>query len=246
MLEPAVICMRGDRGSTADDGRPVASPARSAFSICIRSMRSPSWIRSTMSMPVAADPREHGVFVVEERIVHEVDEDLRVAGVAAAGGDADACRACASRGRPRRACRAVAGVFVRPGAAALDDDVGHDAVERQAVVVPGARERGRSAYGSVAPARLELQRERPPPSMVTTACTSSASSPPSGAAARQELRIQAALPVHGGAGRGGGSDDRIVVAQQRSERSGRRRSPSSPAARRSPCAGRAMFPSFRR
>ena len=33
--------------------------------------------------------REHGVLMVEARVVDEIDEDLRVAGVAAARGDAD-------------------------------------------------------------------------------------------------------------------------------------------------------------
>ena len=56
--------------------------------ISIRSITSPSRIWSTTSMPLSTW-REHGVLVIEPRVVDEVDEDLRVAGVAAARRDAD-------------------------------------------------------------------------------------------------------------------------------------------------------------
>ena len=62
-----------------------------------RAMRSPSWMSSTTSMPSPQTRREDGVFVVEARVVDEVDEDLRVAGVAAAGRDAERCRGVPGR-----------------------------------------------------------------------------------------------------------------------------------------------------
>ena len=81
------------------------------------------------------DRAEHGVDVIEPRRVDEVDEDLRVAGVAAARRDAD--RAAPVRaGRPRRACRTASPTYsLAPGLPPWIDEVRRDAVEGQAVVV---------------------------------------------------------------------------------------------------------------
>ena len=78
--------------------------------------------------------------VVEPRVVHEVEIELRVAGVAAARREPD---------RPadvRREADLVAGertvphVFVRARAASLEHEVGHHAVDGQPVVAVLARE----------------------------------------------------------------------------------------------------------
>ena len=92
------------------------------------------------------DLGEDGVDVIETRIVDEIDEDLRVAGVVAARRDADG----AAHMRPRADLVAhearVADVLVRAGTAALNHEVRDDAVEREAVVVAGFGEpRGASA-----------------------------------------------------------------------------------------------------
>src|SRR2546421_7039834 len=86
------------------------------------------------------DLGEHGVLVVEARVVDEIDEDLRVTGVVPARRDAD--RAAHVRPQPDLVAheRRIADVFVRAGAAALDDEVRHDAMERQSVVVALLRE----------------------------------------------------------------------------------------------------------
>src|SRR6185295_16761186 len=75
------------------------------------------------------DLAEDGVDVVEARVVDQVDEDLRVAGVVSARRDADR----AADVRPRADLVAhearVADVLVGAGAAALNHEVGNDAVE---------------------------------------------------------------------------------------------------------------------
>src|SRR5207245_7719736 len=67
--------------------------------------------------------RENRVLVIEARVVHEVDEDLRVAGVTAARRDADG----ASYVRPQADLVAHLGrmthVLVRARTPALDDEV---------------------------------------------------------------------------------------------------------------------------
>src|SRR5207244_3825486 len=80
------------------------------------------------------DLRKDGVLVIEPRVVDEIDEDLRVAGVAPARRDADR----AAHVRPRSDFvaheRGVADVLVRAGTPALNDEVRHDPVKRQTVV----------------------------------------------------------------------------------------------------------------
>ena len=102
-------------------------------------MRSPSTI-SIDDVHPGADAGEDGVVEVEAGIVDEVDEDLRVAGVGAARRDADrAADVHAADFVPHE--RAVAAVLVRARAAALDDEVRHDAVEREVVVVAAVDQR---------------------------------------------------------------------------------------------------------
>ncbi len=111
-------------------------------------MTAPSRMPSTTSIPRVTSAKIE-VLVVEAGRVHEVDVDLRVAGVAAARGGPD--RAPKLRRPPRLVAHvaAVADEFVGPRAAALDQEIRDDAVEGEAVVValgderrePRARER---------------------------------------------------------------------------------------------------------
>ena len=106
----------------------------------MRSMMSPSSSRSTTSMPLRTCAKTVYV-VVQPGVVHEVDEDLRVAGVASARGDPD--RAPDVRPEPDLVAHelGVADVLVGPGAAALrSTKFGTTPVERQAVVVAGLGE----------------------------------------------------------------------------------------------------------
>ena len=79
--------------------------------------------------------------MIQARRIHEVDEDLRVAGIASARRDAEGAATMRQQADLVAHERALAGVFVGAGAAALDDEVRRDAVERQAVVVALARQR---------------------------------------------------------------------------------------------------------
>ena len=98
--------------------------------------------------------REDGVLVIEARVVDQVDEDLRVAGVAAARVEMPtAPRTCGQRPTSSRMKRGVADILVRAGAAALDDEVRDDAVEREAVVVARLREVREAEDRRPAPAR---------------------------------------------------------------------------------------------
>src|SRR4029453_18145965 len=81
------------------------------------------------------DVRKNGVLMVEGWVVDQIDKDLRVAGVTAAGRNSDG----AAHVRPLTDFvaheRGVTNVFVRARAASLNDEVRNDAMERQTVVI---------------------------------------------------------------------------------------------------------------
>src|SRR5438093_9847476 len=81
------------------------------------------------------DLGEDGVDVIEARVVDKVDENLRVAGVVAACRDADGAAYVRPKAHLVAHVAGVADVLVGAGAAALDDEVRDDSVERQAVVI---------------------------------------------------------------------------------------------------------------
>ena len=90
--------------------------------------------------------REHRVLVIEPGIIDQVDEELRVARIAPARGQAD------GPARVRPPAHFVvheamsADVLVRAWAAALHDEVGHDPVKREAIVVARLRQLGKPEH----------------------------------------------------------------------------------------------------
>src|SRR5262249_29196765 len=101
------------------------------------------------------DLGEDRVLMIEARVVDQIDEDLRIARIVAARGDADGAADGRSRADFVPHERRVADVFVRAGAAALNDEVRHDAVKREAVVVAGFGEPREPQHG-----RGRLRREQ--------------------------------------------------------------------------------------
>src|SRR5437764_4429267 len=81
--------------------------------------------------------RENRVLVIETGIVDEIDENLAVAGVAPASGDADRAAHVWPRSDFIAHVGRIAHVLVRAWAAALDDEVRHDTMEAQPVVIAG-------------------------------------------------------------------------------------------------------------
>ena len=84
----------------------------------------------------AVDPAEDRELVVEQRIVHQVDEPLAVAGVAAAGRDAERAARVGAHQQLVPHERRVADVLVGVGPAALDHEVGLDPLELPSIVEP--------------------------------------------------------------------------------------------------------------
>ncbi len=89
---------------------------------------------STTGMSGRQTPSQDRVVVVQPRVVDEVDEELRVAGVAAARRSPTVPAGWQAPISSRMNSRWPA-VLVRAGASALDDEVRHDAMEGEPVVV---------------------------------------------------------------------------------------------------------------
>src|SRR5262252_6340029 len=104
---------------------------------------------------------EYGVFMIQTRVVHQVDEELRVAGIAAARGNADS----AANVRPAPELveheGGVADVLVRAGTAALDHEVRDHSVKRQPIVVAGLGEPGEPENRRLRVGREEQEVEPP-------------------------------------------------------------------------------------
>jgi hypothetical protein len=78
---------------------------------------------------------EHRVLKVEAGVVDQVDKQLRVPGVSSARGQSDR-PALVRHGADLVAhIEAIARILIRPRTASLDDEIRHDAMEREAVVI---------------------------------------------------------------------------------------------------------------
>src|SRR5687768_17334242 len=103
---------------------------------------------------------EHGVVVVEAKVVDQIDEDLRIARVAPAGRDAE--RAASMRAQAKLVAHesVMPDVLVRPRTPALDHEIRRDPVEREVVVEATARQRheARDRGRSIVSEQPELER----------------------------------------------------------------------------------------
>ena len=251
-----------DRSRIPDPRSPIPDPSGSRETIyrvtSMRAMVSPSSTR-VGHVDARRDLAEHGEVVVEARVVEQVDEELRVAGVAAARRQADGPARVPTQPELVAHERAVAGVLVRSGTAALQDEAGSHAPEAEPVVIPllarAAAKRaavaGASSVNSLISMTPPFRHRHPDARRRRRGRWASARRPrPGSPAARGEgLRRRRALPWPHGLQRGGalGGDDRVAVAEAGTQRRRLRRRAELPQAhQQSPREGRATCRAFRR
>ncbi len=111
---------------------------------------------------IADERADDGVGEVEPRVVHEVDEDLAVAGVGAARRDSHGAAHVAERRELVAREGGRAGVLVRGGAPALHHEARLHAMERPPVPLARPHLRHEPRHGRRRLLGVQPQRQRPP------------------------------------------------------------------------------------